>query len=1373
MVERTHREATSLNSVTRAGDCEQAKSLVDHRSSDQKFARNGVPVFAGSLVERSHKEIEISNDDGAQMQASNTESSAEEEEEEDDEEPPWMMSRFDKICLQAGWLFEVLLVFCVCFLTHRYWPYANKANATHDPEEACCGLSLMLYRILWGQTCISSWVNALIVFVAVLNFLMFTTQTEANFDPDTTTPFMPGVPLNAWITTTNERVQKFSVAFFALILVLRSMAARAHPNYRQFGANAWWRWLLGSVYAHIDIIALLPTLFDMFFTKDYFMNLIWISLARTISWMERQESSGAAVRQFKSVFIEEGALLASMFIFGTVLWIFASGLYFLANEHNPETVWNAAVSKETGAPWQRFESIPAAMFFVLLNLCKENPLAECHVSFCSRLCVVLVCVIGTPVFALPTGVVGALLQNRTQEELEGDEDENDANGQGANDSGSSLAAIGARALAISREFWFHLLTSLLSFGSVFAYFYYTAGPTRLLFGITISITEQEMAWIDGTVGAVFAVEWLLRCVISPCFGRCCYVISVDGIIDLVSWLPGVIHFVLFQSGRMDYGSSACRWLLAANVLRVLKPERYCRALHDMVDILRMHSGILQATLFITALLWILFSTLLYYTEHNSSDSDLRENYGSASRALWAEIINLHGEWVWADYSVWGKGICAIIALFSQGLFMIPICIFSDGFQAKMEDSNNPDGGSDFELQPWQSDRRPPPAHVRRPLYDLLYGHLHLPKARKVAETLKAMAASSTIGARSSQAASSNVGPSGSGSSHGIARVSGSFVLDAIPELTWRYKCFRFLSIFLVSSVSLGTILLTDHNFKDGGDCRKHQWCAAAHWGWYCLDAVATVFFSVELVMRIMAIGPNYCWSFVGICDIVSLATFWVTLTPFRRKAFHPSYDSDIIADDMAVPLRLLRLFCLDSYLHPLHLLSRIVWVQRHALRRSFYALVSFWFIFTTLMYLFEWNPQALAAADAKIAKSIANGDDLPDLIMAQRYRDILTGLQYGLVHLTGDYPVTDYTFESCFVHIFAILFGMCTVAAFTGIFVSGFTHFLKTERIVERRHEADKRLGQVMFAVLAFQRQVRRRRNRRLAMQQAQTAPEDAAGGLWSYQLIKERDTARKVMSMCHVALIVNIFATLIESIPEVNQNLDALNILNIVELLTGYIFVLEYMIHLSTSSRISQEILKPARLLDLWCLLPVFVRLWLMGKGMSFYSIEAPFRQVLEIAVVSRVLRVLDIPFIRKTGQKAFRAVMAALSSLVQPAVLAVIIWITTASVFMWLENLYNGRDKENMRAMPETLYWTSIYILGEWANVDFSPGAGSRMCIFYCLFGVAVFAVPVGLMMEAVEATLTSIADERKSMEAMLVKQRALREDPDRIGESQQSIA
>merc|ERR1719237_409558 len=58
-------------------------------------------------------------------------------------------------------------------------------------------------------------------------------------------------------------------------------------------------------------------------------------------------------------------------------------------------------------------------------------------------------------------------------------------------------------------------------------------------------------------------------------------------------------------------------------------------------------------------------------------------------------------------------------------------------------------------------------------------------------------------------------------------------------------------------------------------------------------------------------------------------------------------------------------------------------------------------------------------------------------------------------------------------------------------------------------------------------------------------------------------------------------------------------------------------------------------------------------------------------------------------------------------------------------------------MKSLPEAMYWTSSFLIGEWSLIDFSR-AGGMICIFCCLVGMLLFAIPLGIISEAVQSAL-----------------------------------
>merc|ERR1719433_489454 len=133
---------------------------------------------------------------------------------------------------------------------------------------------------------------------------------------------------------------------------------------------------------------------------------------------------------------------------------------------------------------------------------------------------------------------------------------------------------------------------------------------------------------------------------------------------------------------------------------------------------------------------------------------------------------------------------------------------------------------------------------------------------------------------------------------------------------------------------------------------------------------------------------------------------------------------------------------------------------------------------------------------------------------------------------------------------------------------------------------------------------------------------------------------------------------------------------------------------------------------------------------------------------MVCRVVRIIDFRCIAREAATIKRTLKMALPGLLLPAVMALDIWVITAGLFHWLENFYKGPDNENQTTIGDSIYWCCIYLLGEWANDMFSDGAGSRLCILYCFFGVALFSIPVGILIEATTSTLKAMAEEQKEL-------------------------
>jgi hypothetical protein len=104
---------------------------------------------------------------------------------------------------------------------------------------------------------------------------------------------------------------------------------------------------------------------------------------------------------------------------------------------------------------------------------------------------------------------------------------------------------------------------------------------------------------------------------------------------------------------------------------------------------------------------------------------------------------------------------------------------------------------------------------------------------------------------------------------------------------------------------------------------------------------------------------------------------------------------------------------------------------------------------------------------------------------------------------------------------------------------------------------------------------------------------------------------------------------------------------------------------------------------------------------------------------------------------------------------VLALILWVGAATAFYYIEphadpashdDGFVGDDGFSAGGEPaavftsivDALYYTSIFMAGEWCVADFSP-VGAVLCAFMSMVGVALFSIPVGVLFEGFQDMLT----------------------------------
>lgn len=178
---------------------------------------------------------------------------------------------------------------------------------------------------------------------------------------------------------------------------------------------------------------------------------------------------------------------------------------------------------------------------------------------------------------------------------------------------------------------------------------------------------------------VFTIEYLLRIWTAPlkyphlrppnAIVR--YIFSFMAIVDLCAILP----FYLPALFRVDL--RFLRILRITRILRILKMNRYAESLQMIGRVLRRRARDLIVTVFMTSLLLLVASSVMYYAETNTQPTQ----FPNIVASFWWAVATLTTVGYGDVYPVTaaGKIISGIIAVLGIGLVALPTGIISSGF----------------------------------------------------------------------------------------------------------------------------------------------------------------------------------------------------------------------------------------------------------------------------------------------------------------------------------------------------------------------------------------------------------------------------------------------------------------------------------------------------------------------------------------------------------------------------------------------------------------------------------------------------------------------------------------------------------------------
>lgn len=160
-----------------------------------------------------------------------------------------------------------------------------------------------------------------------------------------------------------------------------------------------------------------------------------------------------------------------------------------------------------------------------------------------------------------------------------------------------------------------------------------------------------------------------------------YIISPYALIDLFAILPFYLPFLIPVDLRF------IRIFRLLRIARIFKLGRYSRSIKLIVEVLKEKKSDLGVTVFITFILLIIASTIMFYLEHDKQP----EAFPNIIASFWWAIATLTTIGYGDVYPItgWGKFISSIIALLGIGLVALPTGILSAAFMEKMKNDKQP------------------------------------------------------------------------------------------------------------------------------------------------------------------------------------------------------------------------------------------------------------------------------------------------------------------------------------------------------------------------------------------------------------------------------------------------------------------------------------------------------------------------------------------------------------------------------------------------------------------------------------------------------------------------------------------------------------
>ncbi|KAG7358930.1 ion transport protein [Nitzschia inconspicua] len=549
-----------------------------------------------------------------------------------------------------------------------------------------------------------------------------------------------------------------------------------------------------------------------------------------------------------------------------------------------------------------------------------------------------------------------------------------------------------------------------------------------------------------------------------------------------------------------------------------------------------------------------------------------------------------------------------------------------------------------------------------------------------------------------------------------------------------------------------------------------------------IEAFTVYAFTLEYILRFVGVGADpayaegrngfvarlkYFVSFYSIIDLLGFVPYYIAMA--LPGSAIDQYDEYLRMS------RILRLLKLDKFIPSFTLIDDVIRFKWNSLRVAGFAALTLWIIFGGLLYLFEYQDDKNELDDA-----VPIYGCIEDCTMMDRFRNYFDTFYYTGVHLTGDYPITTYSWPARFTNFFMVIAAVGVVSIPSGLIASGFVDIVQSKNKAKKDYPTEAIPGDDWYEI-----------------KYRSLSGIDAPVSNWGPQVdrmqiaVNEFLNGKKDINGSHsfstagyigrvfifTVIITNIIAVLLESVPTIDRAVGngTGNFFDVFEAFSVFVFATEYILRLFCAPKNREALYSSLMysrsffgIVDVLSTAPWFIEQALILSGTIGDSddIARTFR-------IFRIFRILQLEDFVTAFSKLDNVFRASKDVLKATGLMAIIIWIGGGALFFIFEQnnpnwrscddsiplvsnvsevpgcfdfpstsacnaFYPGMCEQKVFTnMPNSLYLTAVFLGGEWGVVDFT-WPGRFVCLLFCALGIALYAIPIGTLFDSFGAVL-----------------------------------